>query len=135
MVIRNPSDIVSLLTSIRNKRQEHFGIILLDGGHNVISKKVLFIGSDNSTCVYTRIIFWYACEKKANSIMLFHNHPSGNDKPSLEDIQTTRQIEKACEIMGMQLIDHIIITKYSYSSFAEQGLLHQSNNTVKSVAE
>lgn len=121
--INQPRDCISLLTSLSNKRQEHFGIICLDSGRNVVGKKVLFIGADTNCLINRKIVFWEACKKCAAAIILFHNHPGGTPNPSTEDLETTIQIQKACEIMGMQLLDHVIISRHSFFSFLEHDLL------------
>ena len=133
--IHNPRDSVALLKSISKKRQEHFGIICLDGGMNVISKKVLFIGGESKALIDEKIIFWEACTKKATAIILFHNHPSGTDEPSFFDIDTTKKIEKACEVLGLHCLDHIIITKHSYFSFLEHNLMTKTESVETKVAE
>lgn len=125
MMIYNPDNAIPLLMGYTRYRQEHFGIICLDGSHKVLSRKCLFIGSDCKCMIDIKILFWEACSKKAAAIILFHNHPTGNTNPSAEDIKSTRKIAEACKIMGIQLLDHIIVSKYSYFSFLEHNLLEE----------
>ncbi len=126
--ITNPTDCISLLLPYAKKKQEHFGIIFLDSGKNVISKKVLFIGTCNKAFISIREIFWEACKKNAVAIIAFHNHPSGDTAPSLEDVESTKAIKKAGELMGIQLLDHIIVSKYSYYSFCEHNFFDESES-------
>ena len=123
MQIRNPSDTIPLLKGIASKKQEHFGIVMLDCGYNVIAKKDLFIGGASRSLVDTKVVFWELCKKNASAFIVYHNHPSGNENPSDESIKTTDSLKKAGEILGIQLLDHVIVTKYCYKSFLESGLL------------
>ena len=72
----SPSDVIPLIVNLAKKRHEHFGIICLDSGKNVLTKKILFIGDEFHALINKRMIFWEACSKKASAIVLFHNHPS-----------------------------------------------------------
>lgn len=117
--IRSPYDCISLLMKYTRYHQEHFGIIALDGGRNVIAVKTMFVGSSTDAWVSVREIFWELCRKRATSFICFHNHPSGNEEPSLDDIETTKKLKEVSEIIGIQLLDHIIVTKYCYFSFTE----------------
>ena len=121
--IKQPSDCLELLKAYERKHQEHFGIICLDGGYNVLAKKVLFVGGTSRALVDTKIVLWTALEKKSTAVILFHNHPSGDTTPSIEDMETTEHLRKALSICGMKLLDHMIIGKYSYFSFLERDLI------------
>ncbi len=134
MQIRNPMDSVEILKSLRNKRQEHFGVICLDSVLNVISKKTLFIGGTNSCKIDSKIIFWEACCKKASGIILFHNHPGNIAEPSVDDIRTTKVIETACKAIGIQFLDHVIIGRTCYFSFREADMVGVEDKE-KAVAE
>lgn len=128
IILSNPDETSVLLKSYSKKRAEHFGLICLDSERRVVGKKVLFIGDEKKAQISVRNIFWEACKKKAVAIIVFHNHPSGNVQPSEPDIETTSVIEKACEIMGIQLLDHVIVgTRGNYFSFFEHGLLKGLN--------
>ena len=126
---------VGLLKGYRNKKQEHFGIICVDSGMNLISKKVLFKGGASNTTLYLNIIFWEMCKKEAVGVILFHNHPSGNVLPSKEDIETTVKVKKWCDLLGIQLLDHVIISSYRHYSFKEHDLIDFEKETEEKIAE
>ena len=115
-------------------KQEHFGIILLNSQHEIIQTKCLFVGSDNICHVHKKMIFWLACQKSASAIVLFHNHPSGNPNPSDCDINMTNEIEKGGELLDIQILDHLIVSKNRYYSFADHGMIKLTEKKLK-VAE
>lgn len=121
--IENPAQTADLLSSYCNKKQEHFGVICVDGGMNVISRKELFKGGASKSTIYPHILFWEICKRNACGVILFHNHPSGNVLPSEDDIITTQKIEKGCELLGIQLLDHVIVSRNKYYSFKEHSLI------------
>lgn len=115
-------------------KQEHFGIILLNSQREIIQTKCLFVGSDNTCQVHKKMIFWLACQKSASAIVLFHNHPSGNPAPSDVDISLTNDIVKGGELLGIQILDHLIVSKNGYYSFVSHEMIKQTENKLK-VAE
>lgn len=123
MCITKPQDILDLIKAYAHKKQEHFGVICLDGGHNVICKKVMFIGTSTKSIVGVRELLTYCLKKDCNSLIIFHNHPSGSTSPSEEDITTTERIRNGCEFVGIHFLDHVIITKNGYTSFLESNIL------------
>lgn len=136
VILSSPDESAVLLKSYSKKRIEHFGIVCLDSERRVIGKKVLFIGDEKKARISVKNIFWEACKKKAVAIIVFHNHSSGNVQPSEPDIETTSIIGKACEIMGIQLLDHVIVGKRgNYFSFLEHGLLKYLNEKDLKAAE
>ena len=100
---------------IRNRIQEHFGVILLNANHDVIVNKVLFKGGINNTIVDPKIIFYYAIKHRATAMIIYHNHPSGNPEPSTYDIKLTESLRDGCKLLGMQLLDHLIVPKGSFN--------------------
>ncbi len=112
--IRRPEDVYSFLYEIRDKKQEHFVLITLDGAHRVIKKRTLFIGTLTQSIVHLREIFAYALEDRAASIIVAHNHPSGNLRPSEDDLLITEKIREAGNLMGIELLDHIIVSKEGF---------------------
>ena len=122
--IHNPQDCVSLLYKYRGMKQEHFGVIFLNSQKEVILSKCFFVGSDNFCQVYGKIIWWKACKLETSAMILFHNHPSGNTSPSQNDIELTEMFEKGGNLLGIQVLDHIIIGKYDYYSFLEHDLMN-----------
>ncbi|HTK81534.1 MAG TPA: DNA repair protein RadC [Bacteroidota bacterium] len=122
--IRTPEDVVKKFQPLmRDLQQEKFNVLLLDSANNLIRGVEITSGILNSSLVHPREVFKPAIKEPAASVILLHNHPSGNPEPSTEDIQVTRQIAEAGKIIGIPVHDHIIITASSYTSFAERGLL------------
>jgi DNA repair protein RadC len=102
---------------------EEFWILLLNRANAVIRKELISRGGVSGTVVDTKIIFKTAVEHYACSLIICHNHPSGNLKPSDADIRITKSIKEAGKIMEIPLVDHLIITDSSYYSFADEGML------------
>ena len=103
--------------------QEEFYVLFLDGAGNLIRHEVLFKGSSKNTVVGIDEIIRRALLLKASAIIVAHNHPGGNAKPSDNDLITTEKLLKSCQLLGIKLLDHIIVTKSSYYSFSLEGLL------------
>lgn len=104
-------------------QHEEFWILLLNRANAVIKKEQISRGGVSGTVVDTKIIFKLAVEHFASSLIICHNHPSGNLKPSDADIRITKTIKEAGKIMEVPLVDHLIITDSAYFSFADEGLL------------
>jgi DNA repair protein RadC len=123
-VVRCPDDAASLvIEDMKNLDREHFTVILLDSKNAVISVERVSVGTVNSSIVHPREVLKPALEKSATSIILVHNHPTGNVSPSREDIMITRRFEKCGQILGIDVIDHIIIGDGNYRSMKESGYL------------
>ena len=105
------------------EKKEHFAILLLDSRNNLIKISDISVGTLNASLVHPREIFIEALHQNAASIILIHNHPSGDPEPSRGDIEVTKRIVEAGKTMGIDVLDHIIITKIKNSSFKEKGLL------------
>lgn len=134
ITICNPQECVTLLLKYGTMKQEHFGVIYLNSKREVIQTKCFFVGSDNICSVYPKLVFWKACTLKASSMILFHNHPSGNPEPSEYDIKLTDSFVKGGELLGIQVLDHVIVSKYRYHSFLENKQISQDMPKTK-VAE
>lgn len=104
-------------------RTEEFWAIFLNQSNKVIHISQLTQGGINQSIVDIRILFKNALDHFATGIIVAHNHPSGNLKPSSEDIHITKKIKEAGNLMNIQLLDHLIITQNSYLSFADENLL------------
>lgn len=102
---------------------EEFWLLMLSRGNMVVKKQLISRGGIAGTVVDTRIIFKTAVENYASSIIICHNHPSGNLQPSVEDIRITKQVKDAGKIMELPLLDHLIITDNGFYSFADEGVL------------
>jgi len=128
--IKNPDDIIDFVSEyygsyLRDAKKEFFNIILLDIKNKVIDTIELSKGSINASVVDPREVIKEATLKSASSIILVHNHPSGDTEPSTDDINITKKIKEACDIVGIKVLDHIIIgkNKEDYTSFAKLGLI------------
>lgn len=122
--IHSPADAANyIIDDIKFLKQEHFIILLLDTKNQVISKETISIGTLNSSIVHPREVFKPAIKKSISAIILAHNHPSGDPTPSREDIEITKRLIKAGEILGIDVLDHIVIGDSKYISFKEEGLL------------
>jgi len=123
-VISRPEDAAGLLMSrFSFESRENFGILILDTKNQVKKEKIISIGSLNASIVHPREIFHQAIMESAASLILFHNHPSGDPTPSREDISLTRRLIKAGKLMGIEILDHIIIGQNNYASFKSMDLL------------
>ena len=104
------------LANIRDKKQEHFVLLTLDGANQLIKNHVVTIGTLNSSLVHPREVFALALEDRAAAIIIAHNHPSGNLAISEQDRKVTDIIKNAGEIMNIPLVDHIIVTSEGHVS-------------------
>lgn len=110
-VISSTDDAALQLGNIRDKKQEHFVVLTLDGANRLISNTVVFQGTLNQSLVHPREIFAKAIEDRAASIIVAHNHPSGNVEPSADDVEITRKLKEAGRLMGINVLEHIIVSK------------------------
>jgi len=110
-----------LLHSLRDLKKEVFKVIYLNGRNEVIQVETLFEGSLTSSAVYPREVIKSGLDHHAAAMVFAHNHPSGDPTPSTEDFAITRDLFLAGKIMGIQVLDHLIIGRNRYHSFADQG--------------
>ena len=121
--VQKPEDILQLVSSYREQPQEHFICITLTGAGEVIRSRVVTIGILNHSLVHPREVFAGAITDRAASIICVHNHPSGTLEASPQDIAITKQLQEAGVLLGIQLLDHLIITRTGFSSMKEKGLV------------
>ena len=121
--IRFPQDLLPVIRHYADRQREHFLSISLNGAHEVISVRVVSIGSVNRTIVHPREVFSDPLQDRATAVLAAHNHPSGNVDPSDEDREITVRLRQAGETLGIELLDHIIFTQHKYYSFLEHGEL------------
>lgn len=105
---------VAQLSDIRDKKQEYFVVLSLDGANRLIAKRIITIGTLTSSLVHPREVFADVITDRAASVIVAHNHPSGRAIPSVADNEVTRRLGDAAELLGIKFIDHIIVTKLSY---------------------
>ncbi len=122
-VIACPADALPLLEEIRDQRREHFLCLYLNARNQVIFREVVSIGSLSASIVHPREVFQAAIAHSAASVVLAHNHPSGDVSPSRDDIELTRRLVRAGDIMGIDVLDHIIMATEDFLSMKERGLM------------
>jgi DNA repair protein RadC len=121
--ILTPQDVVAQLTELRLNKKEHFIVLYLNARNQLMHKETISVGTLNANLVHPREVFEPALKHSAAGIMVAHNHPSGDPKPSEDDIKLTKRLTEAGEMMGVQIMDHIIVAKNSHLSFREEGLM------------
>ena len=108
---------------MRYLKQEHLKLLLLDTKIKLIGEKDMFVGTKDASLVSPRELFIEALQKQASSVILLHNHPSGDAHPSREDLSVTKRVQEAGELLGIRLTDHIVIGEHTYVSFREENYL------------
>lgn len=111
-----------LQAKIGNKKEEHFMILYFDTRNKLINEEIS-IGTLNASLVHPREVFKQAIRENAAQIIIAHNHPSGDSKPSEDDISTTKRLIDAGKLVGISIIDHLVITSDEYFSFKEKGII------------
>jgi DNA repair protein RadC len=122
-VVSSPRDTLGLLAEFKDLRREHFVCFYLNARNQVICRETVSIGSLSASIVHPREVFSRAVKLPAASVILAHNHPSGDVSPSRDDIELTRRLVEAGEILGIDVLDHIIIGAEDFLSFREKGLI------------
>ena len=124
--VKSPCDIVPFVKNYAVCDKEHFLLVTLNGGHEIIQIHVITVGTLNRTLIHPREVFTVAMKDNAAAIIVSHNHPSGNCNPSEEDIEITDILARVSVIMGIELLDHVIVSRESYFSFLEHKLLKKN---------
>ncbi|MBR3118412.1 DNA repair protein RadC [Oceanobacillus profundus] len=123
-VIRSPEDGADyIMEEMRSLNQEHFVALFLNTKNQIIHRQTIFIGSLNAAIVHPREIYREAVKRSAASIIVAHNHPSGDPEPSQEDIHVTRRLVESGKMIGIDLLDHLIIGDRKFVSLKEKGYL------------
>jgi len=115
-IIDSPEKAIAQFSDIRDKKQEYFICLTLDGANRLIAKRVITIGTLTSSLVHPREVFADAITDRAASIIVAHNHPSGTLMPSSADLEVTQRLTQAGNLLGVELRDHLIITGASHRS-------------------
>ncbi len=110
-IIDSPKKAAEQLADIRDKKQEYFVCLTLDGANRLISKRIITIGTLTASLVHPREVFAEAITDRAASIIIAHNHPSGNLEASQADIDVTNRLKQAGELLGIEVLDHLVVTK------------------------
>jgi DNA repair protein RadC len=112
-----------LMPEMRFLKKEHFVGLYLDSRNQLIKKSIITIGSLNGSIAHPREIFKVGVQESANSVILAHNHPSGNPKPSQDDILITKKLVSGGRLLGIPVLDHVVIGESGYVSMAEEKLV------------
>lgn len=121
--IKSPSDVAEyVMEDLKSLTQEHFKTVFLNTKNEIIAYETISIGTLNASIVHPRDVFNQAIRKAAANVILVHNHPSGNPKPSVEDINITKRLAEAGDIVGIKVLDHIIVGDGSFYSMKEEDL-------------
>ncbi len=115
-IIDSPEKAVEQLSDIRDKKQEYFVCLTLDGANRLIAKRIITIGTLTSSLVHPREVFAEAITDRAASIIVAHNHPSGTLTPSSADSEVTQRLEEAGVVLGIKLVDHLIVSSSGHLS-------------------
>ncbi len=118
-----PKDVFEALKDIRSRKKEHFVIFYLDTRNQEINREIISIGSLNANLVHPREVFEPAIKNLAAQIILAHNHPSGSLEPSKDDVEITKRLVESGKILGIEVLDHVIVSSESFLSFKEKRLM------------
>jgi DNA repair protein RadC len=123
-VIRGPDDVVAVVgRKLRREQREHFVVLLLNARHEVMTLETVSVGSLNASIVHPREVFKPAVLASAASLVLVHNHPSGDPDPSEEDISITKRLVEVGDLLGIGVLDHVIVASRGVVSFRARQLL------------
>ena len=121
--IRGPDDVLAQVRDLARARREHFVVLLLNARHELQGRETISIGSLNASIVHPREVFLPAILHSAASVVLVHNHPSGDPEPSEEDLSITRRLVEVGDLVGIDVLDHVIIASRGTISFRNRKLL------------
>lgn len=121
--IRGPDDVLVHVRDLARARREHFVVLLLNARHEMQRREVVSIGSLNASIVHPREVFLPAILHSAASIVLVHNHPSGDPEPSEEDLSITRRLVEVGDLVGIGVLDHVVVATRGLVSFRARQLL------------
>lgn len=122
-IFSNPKDVYKYLKYLRNKRKEYVYGLYLNTRNSLVHEEIISIGNIESSIIHPREVFYPAIKNTAYSLILVHNHPSGDCSPSKSDEYITKNIAKCSEILRIPFLDHIIVSKNGYYSFRERGAI------------
>jgi DNA repair protein RadC len=121
--VANPRDALAQFNEIRDRRKEHFVAVYLNARNEMICKEFISIGILDASLVHPREVFAPALEHNACGVIFAHNHPSGNASPSDDDRKLTKRLIEAGKILGIEVLDHLVVTRDDFYSFKEDGAL------------
>ena len=123
VLIKGPEDVYEATSDLRGARKEHFVTFHLNARNQVIARETVSIGSLNASIVHPREVYEPAVRNSAASIILVHNHPSGETDPSDDDLALTRRLVQVGDLLGIAIVDHIIVGRRGFTSFKQQGYI------------
>jgi len=122
-VVTGPESAYALVRDLGRKKREHFVALYLNARNALISRETISIGSINASLVHPREVFHPAIRDLAANLIVAHNHPSGDTTPSREDVDLTRRLVKAGELMGVEVLDHLVVAERGFTSLKTRGLM------------
>ncbi len=123
VLIISPREIWEQLKDIRASKKEHFVVFFLNTQNEEIEHELISVGTLNASLIHPREVFEPAIKHLASHVILAHNHPSGSLEPSDEDLAVTKRLSEAGRLLGIEVLDHVIVTGKGYTSFKEKNLL------------
>ena len=123
VLLLSPQDVWRELKDVRDNKKEHFVVFFLDSRSQEIKREIISVGTLNASMVHPREVFEPAVRHAAAHLIIAHNHPSGDPKPSDADLEITKRLTEAGNIMGIEVLDHVIVVKGAHFSFKEERLL------------
>ncbi len=127
-LIKNPDDIIPYVKHYALMPAEHFIVVSVNGAKELLTTRVVAVGSFNKAIIHPRDVFASVVQEHASGIICCHNHPCGSCYPSHADIESTKILQKAAKVLGIAFLDHIIVTESDHFSFLEHGLLDESDD-------
>lgn len=119
----SPRDVWEALPDTRASKKEHFAVFFLDARNQEIKREIISVGTLSANLVHPREVFEPAIVHSAAHLIIAHNHPSGNPEPSKEDIEVTKRLKEAGTLLGIEVLDHVVVSKGTHFSFKEKRLL------------
>lgn len=123
LIVRSPSDVAQLLMAeMAHLEQEHFRVLYLDTRNRLLGSETIYVGSLNASHIRVAEVFRDAIKRNCAAVIVVHNHPSGDPSPSREDIEVTRQLIAAGDLLNIDVLDHLVIGQQRFVSLRERGL-------------
>ena len=121
--VYSPLEIAGQCKNFRKADKEHFCVFFLNTQNRIIGREIVSIGTLNQSLIHPRECFKFAIRLNANSVIFAHNHPSGSLEPSDEDLSVTKRLQDSGKLLGIEVLDHIIVTAEGHKSLKEQKLI------------
>ncbi len=116
-ILLTPKDVWEAMVDIRASKKEHFVVFYLNSRNQEIKREIISVGTVSASLVHPREVFERAIKNNASSVILAHNHPSGDTEPSQDDIEVTKKLVHAGKILDIRIVDHVIVTDKEFKSF------------------